>query len=691
MKVETMKKVLRWVSCAYRPLHIEELEEAVGLLKDDKIWPAERIVTGSGEKLVHACGHLVVYNRDDHTVTLAHPTVRQFLCSSSSSPEDSVPASIKFDMAEADTDIGEICVAYLNFSDLETQLIQVTPPTTMGRRQAERIVWKGVPLAPFLKGIMNRGRADDPFDSGTNVKDITYEFPRPKPTQNPTTKFSLLPYVIEYWAFHASGFTPELSCWEAFAHLTFHRNLLFQFRPWELTRSTNIVPADELVMPLYTWSMQHGIWSFVRLLVWNIDTYRLLKLHIHRRAMDLKVDPDWLFDDFLTLRFNLHVGRKAIHSCWSDNGTFWTCDDIYNIASQFQSDSRAVAFLRFLKTELETLGHSAGSGLLSKAFNGAMRLAISKLDVLTWRTLCQACISSFKQLSHAIVSFFQQHQHRPLSVPSIFGTFFSIDIGNDWPQFVDIALLKTLYVYLPEIEGAIAWKYINPKEMSQQCIWLLLVLAFTSISGSLSTIEVLLKHITGTALNFEFHRSKPERTTVASQSFVSLEGPSLLGMLFQCLRNSPISISKTKMKMIFEALNLNRFGRLPINSLEKKGIHCLAWAAELDMSDVVAQLMPHYQDQLRDCNEVYMTGSMGINVGVLSLSAAIGHSEDSLTEMLQWSWPHHVVHAVLEHPKVKSLKPINRRALEDMSKYPSIRPSRPQPLWPAVPEEAQED
>jgi hypothetical protein len=138
-----MAKVVQWICCARRPLLLVELEEAVGLDETDTYLHSQRTATNAGEKLVSACGNLVVYDRDAKTVALAHHTVEQFLCSGKSMPGQ---RSIDFDRREVDHHIGKICLAYLRFTDFEQQLFQPKRPMVLGRKDAENVIctllWK---------------------------------------------------------------------------------------------------------------------------------------------------------------------------------------------------------------------------------------------------------------------------------------------------------------------------------------------------------------------------------------------------------------------------------------------------------------------------------------------------------------------------------------------------------------------
>ena len=125
-RMAAVQKVLKWTTCARRPLHIEELKEAIAFEPTDRSWDKEKIPT-DGQRLIRSCGNLVVLDSDDMTVQLAHHTVQQFLLSK---PKRHTSDQFHFQLEQADINVGEICVAYLSFSDFETQIAISTPRST---------------------------------------------------------------------------------------------------------------------------------------------------------------------------------------------------------------------------------------------------------------------------------------------------------------------------------------------------------------------------------------------------------------------------------------------------------------------------------------------------------------------------------------------------------------------------------
>jgi hypothetical protein len=65
-------------------------------------------------RLVRACGNLLVIDEDTENIQLAHYTEEQYLLDSSKTWDFRVTRK------EANYELGKLCVAYLSFSDFET-------------------------------------------------------------------------------------------------------------------------------------------------------------------------------------------------------------------------------------------------------------------------------------------------------------------------------------------------------------------------------------------------------------------------------------------------------------------------------------------------------------------------------------------------------------------------------------------
>lgn len=70
-------KVLKWVSFATSPLHIDELQEAIAFDLEDTAWNAEKIPRK--EFVIDCCTNLVIVDSTNDRVRFTHSSVNQYL------------------------------------------------------------------------------------------------------------------------------------------------------------------------------------------------------------------------------------------------------------------------------------------------------------------------------------------------------------------------------------------------------------------------------------------------------------------------------------------------------------------------------------------------------------------------------------------------------------------------------------
>lgn len=108
-------KVMKWISFAARPLHIEELKEAVAFDVRDTAWDQRAIP--SRDFVIGCCANLVVVDPLDSCVSFAHSSVESYLRSQARHipgyPDNDTLGKIE---------CGEFCVAYLSFSNFGLEL-----------------------------------------------------------------------------------------------------------------------------------------------------------------------------------------------------------------------------------------------------------------------------------------------------------------------------------------------------------------------------------------------------------------------------------------------------------------------------------------------------------------------------------------------------------------------------------------
>lgn len=73
-RLQMVKRLFKWIVCARQPLHVEELREGIAFTLEDKEWNPDRVVTNFN-RLVRACGNLVIVDSDTQVVKLAHVSI----------------------------------------------------------------------------------------------------------------------------------------------------------------------------------------------------------------------------------------------------------------------------------------------------------------------------------------------------------------------------------------------------------------------------------------------------------------------------------------------------------------------------------------------------------------------------------------------------------------------------------------
>ena len=236
LRAKLARKVFLWATVAQRPLHIGEFKEAVAFNPKDKHWEEDKIP--HEDFMFESCRGLIIKD-EDGTVHFAHHTVRQYLIGGLATKIDPY---FKVSTRVADSFAGLTCVAYLSFSDFETQLTSTTRTATLERKG---VLESGGPLwIPSILGI-RKPILNIPYkmlrgDSASQASDFDYWKhlrPQPKLNYSPSTdlkdKYRLLCYAIENWEPH----TRSVDIYDPVhagrvENIAKHKTLAFDFRPW---------------------------------------------------------------------------------------------------------------------------------------------------------------------------------------------------------------------------------------------------------------------------------------------------------------------------------------------------------------------------------------------------------------------------------------------------------------------------
>lgn len=193
--------------------------------------------------MFESCRGLIVKDGDDGTVRFAHHTVRQYLTGGLSTKVDPI---FEVSIEDAEALAAQTCVAYLSFSDFESQLTSTTPAVTL---EQKGILESGGPMwIPSILGIRKpmfnipyRLLRGNPAVRPSDSDYWKYLTPQPKPRYSPSTdlkdKYRLLCYAIKHWEPHTrSILTTDSVFIRRLENFAKHKVLAFDFRPWGLNQ-----------------------------------------------------------------------------------------------------------------------------------------------------------------------------------------------------------------------------------------------------------------------------------------------------------------------------------------------------------------------------------------------------------------------------------------------------------------------
>jgi ankyrin repeat protein len=151
-------------------------------------------------------------------------------------------------LQEAQEVLGEVCVAYLNFSDFETQVTAyVDNHVTSGMAAIERIVAKtdlSLPKTGSLDAISLFNRMVYSKLKATNIEYSRHIPKNTEPVEHLLKDYRLLGYVRENWLWHTASFPlndlAKTRRDELFHNLVLQKQLPFTFRPWNAYINTKM-------------------------------------------------------------------------------------------------------------------------------------------------------------------------------------------------------------------------------------------------------------------------------------------------------------------------------------------------------------------------------------------------------------------------------------------------------------------
>ena len=189
------KLILEITVAALKPLDIEQLQEAVSVIPGDTDWDPEKLVTNI-LTLLDCCGGILVIDEETLEVHLVHYSARQYLLS---------PQANK-NRQGIDIDLAQICLTYLNYEILDSQLVN----TKASAQSSITLANAGNIPRDLLESRVLPGRALRQFvmrffKKTTPVRHQmkgAIPFPISKVEHEQQSRFRFHTYAAEYWFQH---------------------------------------------------------------------------------------------------------------------------------------------------------------------------------------------------------------------------------------------------------------------------------------------------------------------------------------------------------------------------------------------------------------------------------------------------------------------------------------------------------
>ena len=205
---EDMQKLILEISiAALKPLDIEQLQEAVSVVLGDTDWDPEKLVTNI-LTLLDCCGGILVVEEETLEVRLVHQSARQYLLSQQANTNHQ-----GIDINLAQQRLAQICLTYLNYEVLDSQLVN---PKTSAQSSITLADAGSIPRdlleSKVLPGRALRQFAMRFFKETTPAKhQMKGAIPLPisKVEREQQSRFRFQNYAAEYWFQHFAQIIDE--------------------------------------------------------------------------------------------------------------------------------------------------------------------------------------------------------------------------------------------------------------------------------------------------------------------------------------------------------------------------------------------------------------------------------------------------------------------------------------------------
>jgi hypothetical protein len=208
-KADVAEKVFRWVSAVKQLLSLSEIRKAISVEPGQKSFSHERLVQGM-ERLPTWCGNLISVTEEGKRVRFAHHSLQLFLPARTLCRLPAImPRDYRFRLADADTDVGEICITYISFSEFQQQLATIPKPCPAISPLALAGASLASGLKPGIAKLLHRLQSLWQPSRPTEVVSAPLSSAGGlQPAPSLEQQYALLSYAREFWLVHTRQLDP---------------------------------------------------------------------------------------------------------------------------------------------------------------------------------------------------------------------------------------------------------------------------------------------------------------------------------------------------------------------------------------------------------------------------------------------------------------------------------------------------
>lgn len=261
------RQILSFLLAALRPLEMNELREALAVVPGDTKWKPDNQVNNIYHTLT-CCESLVIVAEEEHTVHFVHQSVAQFLLD-----QKSTSTTLRFDLAQASLELGEVCVTYLNYAifdqRLSTNVVPAVPTSVIPANIAQDTLKGSGLVGQLALKLLNLQSTDGP-----DIGKVLAETSRLHRKRQESAAFEFLKYASQHWLIHTVRIDDKRSTFSLWKGLL--QNPQFDGLVW----SPNDIHPDKLVVD----EQSGNIWTLPTSVTWAISHSHLPLLLLELRG-----------------------------------------------------------------------------------------------------------------------------------------------------------------------------------------------------------------------------------------------------------------------------------------------------------------------------------------------------------------------------------------------------------------------